>query len=79
VAADMVTKVLCVAEKPSIAKAVANHLAGGAVNTASTTNLHWIQTNGQYTDASFSAVSLATSSPRTTNFIMTSQHGASAM
>jgi len=29
----MVTKVLCVAEKPSIAKAVANHLAGGVVNT----------------------------------------------
>nr|POE88077.1 dna topoisomerase 3 [Quercus suber] len=26
-------KVLCVAEKPSIAKAVANHLGGGAVNT----------------------------------------------
>lgn len=24
-------KVLCVAEKPSIAKAVANHLGGGAV------------------------------------------------
>ncbi|KAK6388299.1 hypothetical protein LTR65_007977 [Meristemomyces frigidus] len=29
----MVTKVLCVAEKPSIAKAVANHLAGGQVQT----------------------------------------------
>ncbi|KAF2432033.1 DNA topoisomerase [Tothia fuscella] len=27
----MVTRILCVAEKPSIAKAVANHLAGGAV------------------------------------------------
>ncbi|KAK5132614.1 hypothetical protein LTR08_008813 [Meristemomyces frigidus] len=31
----MVTKVLCVAEKPSIAKAVANHLAGGQVQVAS--------------------------------------------
>lgn len=29
------TKILCVAEKPSIAKAVANHLAGGQVNTVS--------------------------------------------
>jgi len=29
----MVTKVLCVAEKPSIAKAVANHLGGGNVQT----------------------------------------------
>jgi hypothetical protein len=31
----MVTKVLCVAEKPSIAKAVANHLAGQNVQTVS--------------------------------------------
>ena len=31
----MVTKVLCVAEKPSIAKAVANHLSGGNVQTVS--------------------------------------------
>lgn len=31
----MVTKVLCVAEKPSIAKAVANHLADGAVTVVS--------------------------------------------
>lgn len=29
----MVTKVLCVAEKPSIAKAVANHLSGNQVTT----------------------------------------------
>ncbi|MCJ1377958.1 DNA topoisomerase [Xylographa soralifera] len=29
----MVQKILCVAEKPAIAKAVANHLAGGNVNT----------------------------------------------
>ena len=28
----MATKILCVAEKPAIAKAVANHLAGGNVN-----------------------------------------------
>ena len=33
----MVTKVLCVAEKPSIAKAVANHLAGQNVQTVSRT------------------------------------------
>lgn len=26
-------KVLCVAEKPAIAKAVAQHLAGGRINT----------------------------------------------
>lgn len=31
----MVTKVLCVAEKPSIAKAVANHLAGQQVPAVS--------------------------------------------
>jgi DNA topoisomerase-3 len=31
----MVTKVLCVAEKPSIAKAVANHLSGGNIQTVS--------------------------------------------
>lgn len=30
---DGVTKVLCVAEKPSIARAVANHLGGGQFNT----------------------------------------------
>ena len=34
----MVTKVLCVAEKPSIAKAVANHLAGGHVQFVSRCN-----------------------------------------
>jgi DNA topoisomerase IA len=28
----MVSKILCVAEKPAIAKSVANHLAGGNVN-----------------------------------------------
>ncbi|KAK5108740.1 hypothetical protein LTR62_007887 [Meristemomyces frigidus] len=32
------TKVLCVAEKPSIAKAVASHLGGGQVNTHNTGN-----------------------------------------
>lgn len=31
----MVIKVLCVAEKPSIAKAVANHLANNQVTTVS--------------------------------------------
>ena len=31
----MVQKILCVAEKPAIAKAVANHLAGGLVTTVS--------------------------------------------
>lgn len=31
----MVVSVLCVAEKPSIAKAVANHLGGGQVQTVS--------------------------------------------
>lgn len=29
------TKILCVAEKPSIAKAVANHLGGGRANPVS--------------------------------------------
>ena len=29
----MVKKILCVAEKPSIAKEVANHLSGNSVNT----------------------------------------------
>jgi DNA topoisomerase IA len=42
----MVTKVLCVAEKPSIAKAVANHLAGQNVQTVSLTNYLWAP--GQY-------------------------------
>lgn len=32
----MVTKILCVAEKPSIAKAVANHLAGSIVPAVGT-------------------------------------------
>ena len=31
----VVTKVLCVAEKPSIAKAVAGHLGGGQFRTVS--------------------------------------------
>ncbi|KAL1591152.1 hypothetical protein WHR41_00451 [Cladosporium halotolerans] len=34
----MVTKVLCVAEKPSIAKAVANHLSGGTAQTRNVVN-----------------------------------------
>ena len=29
----MVSKILCVAEKPAIAKSVANHLSGGQVDT----------------------------------------------
>jgi DNA topoisomerase IA len=33
----MVTKVLCVAEKPSIAKAVAGHLSGGTHRVVSFT------------------------------------------
>lgn len=32
---EMVTKVLCVAEKPSIAKAVAGHLSGGSARVVS--------------------------------------------
>ncbi|KKA28194.1 hypothetical protein TD95_003715 [Thielaviopsis punctulata] len=35
-------RVLCVAEKPSIAKAVANHLSGGQVQTHST-SIQWIK------------------------------------
>ena len=35
VPAEMVTKVLCVAEKPSIAKAVAGHLSGGTQRVVS--------------------------------------------
>lgn len=35
----VVTKVLCVAEKPSIAKAVATHLGGGQFQTVSTDSL----------------------------------------
>lgn len=31
----MTPRILCVAEKPAIAKAVANHLGGGQVNTVS--------------------------------------------
>ena len=31
--AGMARKILCVAEKPSIAKSVAQHLSGGRVNT----------------------------------------------
>ena len=31
----MAVKILCVAEKPSIAKAVANHLAGGSAQAVS--------------------------------------------
>ena len=33
-------KILCVAEKPAIAKAVANHLAGGRLNTVRMRNLY---------------------------------------
>jgi len=32
---NMVRRVLCVAEKPSIAKAVAGHLSGGQINAVS--------------------------------------------
>ena len=39
----MVTKVLCVAEKPSIAKAVANHLSGNQVNTRNVTGNQYIK------------------------------------
>jgi len=38
VPAEMVTKVLCVAEKPSIAKAVAGHLSGGSHRVVSFTH-----------------------------------------
>lgn len=31
----MALKILCVAEKPAIAKAVANHLGGGQIHTVS--------------------------------------------
>ena len=31
----MVPKILCVAEKPSIAKSVAEHLSGGSMETVS--------------------------------------------
>lgn len=33
------TKILCVAEKPAIAKAVAQHLAGGRLTTVGATTL----------------------------------------
>ncbi|KAH0135650.1 hypothetical protein KCU67_g16269, partial [Aureobasidium melanogenum] len=38
----MVTKVLCVAEKPSIAKAVAGHLSGGS-HRVSNSRTPWLK------------------------------------
>ncbi|TKA65118.1 hypothetical protein B0A49_08988, partial [Cryomyces minteri] len=39
----MVHKILCVAEKPSIAKAVANHLGGGHVPARNAPGLPWLK------------------------------------
>ncbi|KAL1296964.1 hypothetical protein AAFC00_004564 [Neodothiora populina] len=39
----MVTKILCVAEKPSIAKAVANHLGGGQVQARNVTGSQYVK------------------------------------
>ncbi|KAH9843369.1 hypothetical protein Tdes44962_MAKER07438 [Teratosphaeria destructans] len=38
-----IRRVLCVAEKPSIAKAVANHLGGGHVNTRNVQSNHYVK------------------------------------
>lgn len=35
-------KILCVAEKPSISKAVAGHLSGGQIQTVSLSNVIWL-------------------------------------
>ncbi|KZF24170.1 prokaryotic type I DNA topoisomerase [Xylona heveae TC161] len=39
----MVAKILCVAEKPSIAKAVANHLAGSTVPASNVSGIRWLK------------------------------------
>lgn len=39
------TKILCVAEKPSISKAVAGHLSGGQLQTVSLSNGIWLALN----------------------------------
>lgn len=41
----MARKILCVAEKPAIARAVATHLSGGSFQTVSTQEPSWIPTN----------------------------------
>jgi DNA topoisomerase IA len=38
-----IPRVLCVAEKPAIAKAVAQHLSGGSMQTVSD---RWLETTG---------------------------------
>lgn len=74
----MVTKVLCVAEKPSIARAVANHLSGNQVTT-----VRMLMERYKWTtllmlilhSAAYKAVSL----PKTTASPTTSRNGALAM
>jgi len=72
---EMVTKVLCVAEKPSIAKAVANHLSGNQVNVVRKPML----LTSSHTLTALSAIYRATHSSRTMNSNTTSQPGAHAM
>lgn len=72
----MVTKVLCVAEKPSIAKAVANHLSGGSAQTVSTN-----QKPKGYLDGTdqISEMSLMPLTTRTSSSLSLSRDGASVM
>lgn len=41
----MARKILCVAEKPAIARAVATHLSGGSFQTVCTREPSWIPIN----------------------------------
>jgi len=68
----MVAQVLCVAEKPSIAKAVAQHLAGG--NVPSVGNRDFF---GRFTcpDVYARRVLEDWLGSKTTNLIILSQHG----
>lgn len=70
----MVTKVLCVAEKPSIAKAVANHLSGNQITTVSTNSSH--EQDGTLTQVSETSKAISTS--RTTALSTTSLTGGNA-
>lgn len=69
----MVTRVLCVAEKPSIAKAVAGHLAGGSFQTVSGNSKDMLSS-----DMSCRRTYQTLDLTRTTASSTISQHGVSA-
>ena len=67
----MAPKILCVAEKPSIAKSVANHLSGGHVHAVSSREIHLLL---GYISFSLSVMFQAINMLRITNSILRLVH-----